>query len=165
MGNNPSHFKNPDNPVENVSWNDCKSFIEKLNARPEVRSAGLTYRLPTEAEWEYACRAGGTGEYCRLADGFEITESTLDKVAWYNKTSGGSTHPVGQKIPNAFGLYDMHGNVWEWCEDLYEAGSSGRVNRGGGWHAIGGCRAGDRYSHDPDGRHDALGFRLAASKD
>ena len=167
MGDNPSSFKGYENyPVENVSWDDCKEFLKKLNALPEVRASGVRFRLPTEAEWEYACRAGSTGNYCRLADGIEITADTLGKVAWYADNSGNKTHPVGQKKPNAFGLYDMHGNVWEWCEDLYSAGDSYRVIRGGGWYyGSRGCAAGLRSYDFPDYRGDNLGFRLAASQD
>ncbi len=166
MGENPSRFKRPDNPVECVSWNDCKKFLEKLNAMSEVKTSGLTFRLPTEAEWEYACRAGGTGDYCRLADGSEITADTLGKVAWYDNNSGGKTHPVGQKEPNAFGLYDMHGNVAEWCEDLHHAGDSCRVLRGGSWYNYSGsCAAGRREYDGPGCRDNFLGFRLAASQD
>ena len=166
MGDNPSEFKGDDNPVESVSWKDCQKFLEKLNARPEVKASGLTFRLPTEKEWEYACHAGSTGDYCKLADGTEITENTLGEVAWYDDNSGNKTHPVGQKKPNAFGLYDMHGNVWEWCEDLYRAGDSDRVNRGGSWsNYSGSCTAGDRACDSPDDRNSGLGFRLAASQD
>ena len=168
MGDNPSHFKGADNPVEKVSWNDCKKFLEKLNSMPEVKASGLTFRLPTEKEWEYACRAGSTGDYCKLADGTEITESTLGDVAWYWDwdNSEEKTHPVGQKKPNAFGLYDMHGNVNEWCEDLYEAGGSSRVLRGGSWNTDSrSCSAGYRCDDDPGGRYNFLGFRLAASQD
>ena len=163
MGENPSEFKGDLNPVEYVSWDDCKKFLEKLNSMPEVKASGLTFRLPTEKEWEYACRAGSTGDYCKLADGTEITESTLGEVAWYVDNSNYKTHPVGQKKPNAFGLYDMHGNVWEWCEDLYLAGGSLRVNRGGSWiSSSGDCQASYRFFYIPGGRGNALGFRLAA---
>ena len=166
MGDNPSLYKGDDNPVEGVSWNDCKEFLEKLNARPEVKVSGLTFRLPTEAEWEYACRAGSTGDYCKLADGTEITEDTLGEVAWYGGNSGRIPHFVGQKKSNAFGLYDMHGNVMEWCEDLYRAGNSGRVRRGGGWNYNSRyCSAGNRNYNYPGSRFSDLGFRLAASQD
>ena len=137
-----------------------------LNSMPEVKKSGLTFRLPTEKEWEYACRAASTGDYCKLADGTEITKGTLGDVAWYEDNSGKKTHPVGQKKPNAFGLYDMHGNVWEWCEDLYWAGNSNRVNRGGCWFSSSRrCTAGFRGSNGPDERDLTLGFRLAASQD
>ena len=167
MGENPSDFKAPNNPVENVSWEDCKKFLEKLNSMPEAKKSGLTFRLPTEKAWEYACRAGSTGDYCKLADGTEITKGTQGEVAWYEDNSGKKTHPVGQKKPNAFGLYDMHGNVWEWCEDLYRAGNSNRVYRGGSWSdSSWRCAAGNNRVCDyPVNRYYYLGFRLAASQD
>ena len=166
MGNNPSKFENANNPVENVSWNDCQEFIRKLNDMPEVKAVGLVFRLPTEKEWEYACRAGSTGDYCKLADGTEITGETLRDVAWYDGNSGIKTHPVGQKQSNAFGLYDMHGNVWEWCQDLYETGFSHRVCRGGGWiSGFGYCKASYRGYDLPGNCNSRLGFRLAASQD
>ena len=131
-GNNPSHFTGSNLPVEMVSWEDCQEFIQRLNAW----EGGTAYRLPTEAEWERACRTGTT----------EDDMGNLDAMAWYDKTSYGQTHPVGQKQPNAWGLYDMHGNVWEWCQDWYDSYPSGtvtdpvgpssgsrRVVRGGGW--------------------------------
>jgi formylglycine-generating enzyme required for sulfatase activity len=136
MGNNPSAFKKGDNyPVETVSWNDAKEFIQKLNSK------GGTFRLPTEAEWEYAARSGGKPE--KYAGG-----SDVDSVAWYSGNSGKSTHPVGTKSPNGLGIYDMSGNVWQWCEDTYDdaaykkhqrnnpisnSGGSDKVIRGGSW--------------------------------
>ncbi len=165
MDNNPSGFKGDNNPVEQVSWNDCKVFLEMLNARPEVKVARLTFRLPTEAEWEFACRAGGTGGYCRLADGTEITGDTLSKVAWYEGNCEEKTYPVGQKMPNAFGLYDMIGNVWEWCDDVYD--TDGRVCRGRGWRYLGGnvpSQYGDRAANEHNCRFNYLGFRLVATK-
>ena len=166
MCNAPSHFNGANKPVERVSWDDCHEFLKKLNDMPEVKASGLVFRLPSEAEWEYACRAGATGEYCKLADGTEITKNKLDDVAWFDDNSGGKTHPVGQKKPNAFGLYDMHGNVWEWCEDLYRAGDSDRVRRGGGWNnGARYCTAGYRGYDFPDDRYDSLSFRLAASQE
>ena len=164
MGNNPSGFKGADLPVENVSWNDCQDFIRKLNALPEVKKSGWKYRLPTELEWEYACRAGSTGNYCKLADGTDITDDSLGEVAWYNGNSTLKTHPVGKKAPNAFGLYDMSGNVWEWCEDRYRSSDSQRVFRGGSWgRGSEDCRASFRGNGIPDDRGDSLGFRLAAT--
>lgn len=168
MGKNPSQVRGDDKPVEHVSWNDCQIFLIRLNAMPEVQTSGLKFRLPSEAEWEYACRAGGTGEYCRLADGTEITENTLGKVAWYDKTSNGTTHPVGKKMPNAFGLYDMHGNVWEWCEELcylHRDDAIDRMRRGGSYdNCARDCAAGDRYCFAPDFRWTSLGFRLVATQ-
>lgn len=107
---------NADSPVVFVSWNDCQQFLEKLNALPAVAESGLVFRLPSKSEWQYACRAGAMEEYCLLADGTEITRETLGEVAWYKDNSGNNLHPVGQKTPNAFGLYDMLGNVWEWTQ-------------------------------------------------
>jgi formylglycine-generating enzyme required for sulfatase activity len=106
-------------PVLRVSWDDAREFIRKLNALGD----GYTYRLPTEAEWEYACRAGTTGDYA----------GNLDAMAWYSLNSGQQTHPVGQRQPNGFGLYDMHGNVWEWCEDLYHENYNGAPTDGSAW--------------------------------
>jgi len=168
MGNNPSNFKNGDDyPVEKVSWNDVQAFLVKLNAM----DPGKNYRLPTEAEWEYACRAGTTGE----------RYGKLDAIAWYNKNSSGQTHPVGQKQPNAWGLYDMMGNVWEWCADWYgenyyanspatdprgPSSGSGRVLRGGSWYGDGTLtRSANRYWYITDYRNYYLGFRCAASED
>ena len=145
MGNNPSHFKGPKNPVEQVSWDDCQQFLEQ--AQREGRPRGGKFQLPTEAQWEYACRAGSTTRYC-----FGDDESELGEYAWYDANSGSKTHPVGEKKPNAWGLYDMHGNVWEWCQDWYDGGyyansptddptgpatGSDRVFRGGGWDYAG----------------------------
>lgn len=108
MGQSPSHFKGKSNPVESVSWNDVQEFIGELNKLdPEY-----TYRLPTEAEWEYACRAGTTTAY-------HCAEKDLKKYAWFSENSGDKTHPVGKLQPNAWGLYDMMGNVWEWIGDWY----------------------------------------------
>ena len=146
--------------MENVSWEDVQEFIKKLNAKGEG-----TYRLPTEAEWEYACRAGTTGAY---------SGSNLDEIGWYNSNSGNKTHPVGQKKANAWGLYDMHGNVWEWTEDWYGTYSSGnvtdptgassgsvRVFRGGSWAGPAeNLRSAFRLTYTPSYRYDNLGFRL-----
>jgi formylglycine-generating enzyme required for sulfatase activity len=164
MGSNPSYFKNGDNyPVENVSWDDCQSFIQKLNQI----LGGNTFRLPTEAEWEYACRAGTTGD----------RYGNLDAIAWYNNNSGNSTHAVGQKQANAWGLYDTLGNVWEWCQDwwgIYSSGyqtdptgpvsGSGRINRGLSWnHTAPYIRSAFRGGGSPEYHDNELGFRLAAS--
>ena len=113
-GFNPSEKKGDDLPVSNVTLSDVEEFLENLNALPEVRASGKQYRLPTAEEWEYACLAGGTNGFCRLADGIQITEETLGEVAWFGLNSGDAPHPICKKKPNAFGLYDMHGNVAEW---------------------------------------------------
>lgn len=163
MGNNPSHFKGPDLPVEEVSWEDVQDFIQKLNQMLGTDSL----RLPTEAEWEYACRAGTTG--ARYGE--------LDEVAWYKYNSDGETHPVRQKAPNAWGLYDMLGNVYEWCQDWYGSYQMGavtdpmgpstgsrRVIRGGSWHSDAGfVRAALRDYRSHDARNVRVGIRLARS--
>ena len=171
MGENPSKFKGPKNPVEQVSWDDCQRFVKKLGAnitRPEGHFA-----LPTEAQWEYACRAGSTTQYC-----FGDDESQLGDYAFYKKNSDGKSHPVGQKKPNAWDLYDMHGNVWEWCEDWYNnryysksptddpvgpSAGSIRVIRGGSWACEArACRSAVRLFDTPrDRREFDLGFRVA----
>ena len=120
MGNNPSEMQGDDLPVEQVSWNDCQAFIAKLN-----ELTGKHYRLPTEAEWEYACKGG------KYTKGFKYSGSNnIDDVAWYDENSEGKTHPIGQKQPNELGLYDMSGNVWEWCQDMHEGTG---MCRGGSW--------------------------------
>ena len=167
MGGNPSRFKNGDDyPVENVSWNDVQKFIRKLSA---LNNNKYKFRLPTEAEWEYACRSGGKSEI--YSGG-----SRIDRVAWYSGNSGNRTHRVGTKVPNEVGLYDMSGNVWEWCEDIYaknaysrhsrnnpvnmKAGSD-RVNRGGSWRfSASSCRSANRFDDSPYDRDNNLGFRL-----
>ena len=189
MGGNPSYFKGADHPVERISWDDCQEFLAKLNAHPVAVSSGFAFRLPTEEEWEYACRAGATGNYCKLADGTEITMATLGRVAWYDENtstrprwlerlldaterlvdrvkevdwSETTTHrPVGRKEPNAFGLCDMHGNVWEWT-DTADGGT--RVDCGGSWLGSARlCESSFRDRFSPDARDSALGFRLCAS--
>ncbi len=114
MGSNPSLFTgDPNRPVENVSWNDVQEFIRRLNAQ----EGATLYRLPTEAEWEYAARAGTTTRWS-----FGDDASQLARYSWYSENAGGQTHPVGQLLPNPWGLYDMYGNVWEWVQDWYDAG-------------------------------------------
>ena len=158
-GDNPSNCKGGNLPVTNVSYSDCQNFIEKLNALPEVVASGCPFRLPTEEEWVFACRAGANGDYCKLEDGTEITTHTLGDVAWFEANSGGNPHPVGQKKSNAFGLFDMLGNVWEWTASPR---AFGRVSCGGGY----GTRAhnfaaGVSDTTDLEARDNALGFRLA----
>ena len=167
MGSNPSEFKGSRKPVEQVSWNDCKSFISKLNS-----ITGKNFRLPTEAEWEFASRGGIKSQ------GYKYSGSNnLNSVAWYNDNSGNTTHDVGQKSPNELGIYDMSGNVWEWCQDWYDinyyssspqtnptgpSSGSRRVVRGGSWNFIArSCRVSGRDGSSPGSRGGGLGFRLA----
>ena len=145
--------------VETVSWVDVQWFIRKLNGLEGKDK----YRLPTEAEWEYACRAGSNTRFC-----FGDDDGKLGQYAWYDSNSGSKTQPVGKKKPNDWGLYDMHGNVWEWCEDYYgdypagPSSGSDRVIRGGGWNNnAGGCRSSNRLRDNPRGRGQGMGFRLA----
>ena len=170
MGSNPSSFENAgrDAPVETVSWEDCQVFLERLCQTEGVPEG--TYRLLTEAEWEYACRAGSAARYCS-----GDSDSSLGEYAWYGANSGGSVHPVGQKRPNGWGLYDMHGNVWEWCQDWCAEYSSGdvmdplgppsgilRVPRGGSWgQQAGMCESAFHGGSLPISRNNDLGFRLA----
>ncbi len=170
MGDNPSHFKEATpranslrNPVENVSWQDVQKFIERLNSQDTTS----TYRLPTEPEWEYACRAGTTGDFAGR---------TLRAVAWYDIGSSHRTHPVGTAHPNAWELYDMHGNVWEWCQNWYDKNyypnspetdpqgppsGTRKVIRGGGiYDSAEQCRSAYRGSGLPDDRNSTVGFRL-----
>jgi eukaryotic-like serine/threonine-protein kinase len=172
MGTNPSGFKGPRHPVETVSWEDAQEFIAKLNALSAEQSAGREYRLPTEAEWEYACRAGEETAYS-----FGEDPSVLGKYGWFEDNSGSKTHPVGEKQPNSWGLYDMHGNVWEFCQDCYgdysagavidptgPSGGSFRVSRGGSWITRAAyCRSAYRHWNDPSYRNAPLGFRVALS--
>ena len=198
MGDNPSRFVDPDRPVEQVSWDDTNAFIAKLNSAV----GGLALRLPTEAEWEYACRAGTTE--ATYAGPMEILGNrnapVLDEIAWYGGNSGvdfdledgwdssnwpekqydhqkAGTRKVGEKLPNRWGLFDMLGNVWEWCSDWYDAGAyrasasvdpTGptdghyRVLRGGGWSdSAQGVRSAYRYHYEPGGRDGNFGFRCA----
>ena len=171
MGSNPSEFKGAKNPVENLSDNDCEVFLKNLNALGK-EPGGV--RLPTEAEWEWACRAGTRTRFC-----FGDEESGLADYGWYDGNSGKTMHPVGAKKPNAWGLYDCHGNVWEWCGDWFDEYPHGwwpkadptgpvtgafRVLRGGSWcYGDWSCQSAFR-PHDGPGRRYALyGFRLALS--
>ncbi len=165
MGSNPNLHEGAKNPVDSVSWNDCQEFLEELKKKyPQLRPA-----LPTEAQWEYACRAGGTGEFC-----FGDHESELSEYAWFTNNAAYQTHPVGQKRANAWGFYDMHGNVWEWCADWFGRYSSNsktdptgaasgrsRVIRGGACSfGAAGCRSSYRFADPPDFRSGDRGFRL-----
>ena len=194
MGNNPSEFKGDDLPVEQVSWYDALNFCNRLS-----QSEGLTpcytmngtkvtcdfeangYRLPTEAEWEYAAKAGTKTDFYSgklTYSGNSPIDPNLDKIAWYSANSSNATHPVGQKAPNAFGLYDMSGNVWEWCWDRYaeypsketkdyqgpEIGTY-RVYRGGGWRNLAWyCRSTNRDRNYLDDKNNSLGFRVVKAK-
>jgi formylglycine-generating enzyme required for sulfatase activity len=166
MGSNPSNFTSDSQlPVETVSWNDCQTFITKLNSL-----TGANFRLPTEVEWEYAARGGNKSQ------GYTYSGSdTIGDVAWYTSNSSSKTHPVKTKQPNELGIYDMSGNVWEWCQDWYGSYSSAavtdpqgpssgsiRVSRGGGWDYIAaGCRCANRNRYAPTYTPDYLGLRLA----
>ena len=166
MAENPSRFKGTDHPVENISWNQVQNYIKKLN-NPK-------YRLPTEAEWEYACRAGSTSKYF-----FGKDKTLLEQYCWFGESiTKGSTHPVGQKKSNAWGLYDMYGNVYEYCEDIYDhtnnyysespeidpgGPSKGkyRIMRGGAWGSPEKyCNSGSRNFSSPSKGSSAMGFRL-----
>ena len=173
MSSNPSFFKGADLPVEEVSWDDIQQFLTRLNGRND----GYRYRLPTEAEWEYAARAGSTDKYAG---------GVLDQIAWYGDNSSSwehsssTTHPVGGKKPNAWGLYDMLGNVWEWCQDRYSSGyyssspvadphgpSSGvyRVLRGGSWYNFTWqLRVSFRAVNTPDYLFSTYGFRCVRER-
>ncbi len=179
MGYNPSYFKggeedrnklgnNPDHPVENVTWNDVPQFISKLNEKND----GYRYRLPTEAEWEYVAR-GGTKTPYSFRDGEDLSE-----YGWHSQNSGKQSQPAAQKNPNPFGLYDVHGNVWEWVSDWYGAYPSGRVTdpqgplsgsyrviRGGSWfNGEKYLRSASRVGITPDGRGSDIGFRVIRVK-
>jgi formylglycine-generating enzyme required for sulfatase activity len=164
MGTNPSRFKGADLPVEQVSWEDAQAFLKAMNAKND----DYVYRLPTDAEWEYAARAGTTGDYGGTGN--------LNETGWYGANSGGKTHPVGTKKANAWGLHDMHGNVWEWCQDWYDkfyyqnsptidppGPSTGarRVTRGGCYsYSADRAKSSSRAHPAPDARYDIIGFRM-----
>ena len=158
-GSNPSRFKEAKRPVDGISWKDGQDFCREVSAR-----TGKTVRLPTEAEWEFACRAGSTTDYC-----FGDSPAALAEYAWYESNSGGNTHAIGEKRPNAWGLYDMYGNVWQWCQDWYDpkyyadspridpqgparSDREAHVLRGGAWHAKASyCRSAQRGGDFPCG--------------
>ena len=179
IGNNPSCYQgalvgnqNADLPVENVSLDDAVEFCKKLTEMPEEKKAGRVYRLPTEAEWEYACRAGSKTIYS-----FDDEEGLLPEYGWFKRNSSQRTHTVGLLEPNAWGLYDMHGNVWEWCNDWYGEYPKGavsdptgptmgtdRVNRGGCWlYLAANCRSASRNWAKSSYQDGLLGFRVALS--
>ncbi len=166
MDDNPSNFRHPDNPVEQVTWTEACRYAEKLS---DTTKTGVKFHLPTESQWEYAARGAGKDDlYAGGAD--------IDSVAWYEGNSHGRSHPVGQKLPNALGLYDLSGNVWEWCQDTFHTDAyrqhkgldpvittSGpdRVIRGGSWNMDAwSARCARRFSFRFDFVGPALGFRL-----
>ena len=168
MGSNPSKFKGDNLPVEQVSWNDCQTFINRLNSY-----TGRNFRLPTEAEWEFAARGGNYSRHYKYSGSNYISD-----VAWYCDNSGNRTHPVGTKQANELGLYDMSGNVWEWCSDWYGSYSSysqsnptgatsgfGRVERGGNWCGLARyCCSSHRSYYAPGNSFDDIGLRLVLSQ-
>ncbi|MGI9445090.1 MAG: formylglycine-generating enzyme family protein [Rubripirellula sp.] len=172
MGVNPSKFKGANNPVEMVTWEDAVEFCRRLSELTAEKAAGNVYRLPTEAEWEYVCRAGTTTKFS-----FGDDESEFGEYAWHRGNSNYKTHPVGGKKPNAWGLYDMHGNVWEWCQDWYGDYPSGtvtdptgaaqgsiRVLRGGSRYITAEfCRSAYRGGGLPSIRDSSHGFRVSLS--
>ena len=179
MGNNPSLFQrdeikgsSSDHPVDSVSWDDAVEFCKKLSDLPKEKKAGRVYRLPTEAEWEYACRAGS-----KTRHSFGDDEESLGDYAWFDGNSNEQTHPVGQKKANAWGLYDMHGNVWEWCSDWYgdypkgavsdpigPREGSDRVRRGGSCSSYATfCQSAHRQKSRPFFWDFHRGFRIALS--
>ncbi|MFQ5628369.1 MAG: formylglycine-generating enzyme family protein, partial [bacterium] len=177
MSDNPSHFNAASHPVEQVGWNDCQDFFDKINSM----QPGLDLRFPTEAEWEYACRAGTmTATYHGDLNKADEKTGVLDEIAWYDGNSGNKTHAVAQKRPNDWGLYDMLGNVYEWCADWWQnnypkgevidpkgpASGADRVCRGGGWYYLARyVRAAYRYDWTPDYRDYYLGFRCARGQE
>ncbi len=186
MRANPSLFKgDPNRPVEQVSWSEGAEFCRRLSDLPEEKTAGRRYALPTEAQWEYAARAGSRGRrWCSAAPhGVPEAgaEASLARCAWYVANSEEKTHPVGRLRPNPWGLHDVYGNVWEWCQDWHDAGyyatapatdptgpeaGTERVLRGGGWiNLAGGCRSAYRAGLKPNQRYSRLGFRVACAVD
>jgi len=174
MGASPSFGEGAKNPVETVDWNDCQAFINKLNEK--LGKPGVKFSLPTEAQWEYACRAGTSTRFS-----FGDDKASLGEYAWYGSNSGKKTHPVGQKKPNAWGLYDMHGNVGEWCADWHDVGyyrqssrndptgpskGAARVLRGGSFYddSPDYFRCADRYHDHPGYRYYSYGFRVAVHR-
>jgi formylglycine-generating enzyme required for sulfatase activity len=173
IGDNPAAFSDGDEncPVESISWNECREFIRRLNEKTKSR-----YRLPTEAEWEYACRSGTAGPFYNgeITEQFCTQDPVLCEAAWYCANSGRKCRPVAEKKPNAWGLYDLHGNVCEWCLDWYGEYSPepqtdpsgpntgpGKVIRGGSWFSNArNCRSAARFHWPPNSKSDTIGFRL-----
>lgn len=152
MGSNPSKYKRENSPVENVSWYDVQTFISRLN-----QLTGRQFRLPSEAEWEFAAKGGNKSRNYKYSG-----SNDLYMVAWYDNQGGSGAKPVATKQPNELGIYDMSGNVWEWCQDYYSHDSSSRVSRGGSWDSTAGnCRSAGRYYDAPSSAYGGLGFRLA----
>jgi len=171
VGNNPSKFPGDRNPVEMVSWDDCQTFVNRLQSAIRNPDSEFRFSLPTEAQWEYACRAGTR---TRFYYGDDLDYKDLADHAWFKGNSGGKTHPVGEKKPNAWSLYGMGGNVCEWCQDCYASYVKGAVSdpsgpergnpliRGGSWYDTGTvCRSAYRGWASPSYRHSHLGCRLA----
>ena len=158
MGSNPSKYQGKDHPVESVSWNDCQEFVKQLNLL-----TGQSFRLPNEEEWEFAARGG------LQSQGFTFARSNdIRQEAWYEATSGTTPQPVATKAPNELGLYDMSGNIFEWCHNnfyRYDTPSNpttGKTRRGGGWNSSPkNCRVSFRYDNEPDKRSQIIGMRLA----
>jgi len=176
MGSNPSTFTtDPQQPVEKVNWHEAFAYCQRLTEAAEEAGTlprGYVFRLPTEAEWEYACRAGTD---TRFSYGADPSDSELGRYAWYVENSDSSPHPVGQLEPNPWGLYDMHGNVWEWCLDQWQYAYPGgraedfratergwlRVARGGSWlYSASNCRSANRDDYGPNNRCSDIGFRV-----
>ncbi len=176
-GGNPSYNKpGASNPVENVTWSECARFVERLNEIPGMQPAGLRFAFPTEAQWEYACRAESKGDF----GGTKSSPDGFADMGWHSSNSGKETHPVKRRMPNRWGLYDMHGNVWEWCADRCRITPDGstdndaaveewadlRVLRGGsGRDDADDCRSSSRKGNSPGGRIRWHGLRIMAFPD
>ena len=171
-GIKPWNDKGGSYPMENISWNDCVQFVNKINDLADVKSAGFRFAIPTEAQWEYACRAGTTSDYGGTGH--------LDEMGWHDGNSGNAKHSVKGKTPNAWGLYDMHGNVWEWCANVWQVHPDGSLDNDSAVRAWGGerdirggcfdrgswvCRSAHRDKYTSDIRIGSHGLRLLAFQD